>query len=192
MKEDFLNDLIDLPVSFLASKWILERTPFAFNEDSELYLNWKEKLSKKILVDSSAIVFTGSSGCGFSLHPYKAYKKFNNESDIDIALVSDHHFDIAWHSLRNLGSKYYSLTPKQKTSVDDHVNRLIYYGTIATDKILPILPFGKEWTIALNAMTKEEPIDSRVINIRIYKDFKSLRDYQTNNLEKLRQTLLEK
>lgn len=191
MKEEFLYDLIDLPISFLASKWILERTPFAFSEDSESYLKWKEILSNKIQVDSSAIVFTGSSGCGFSLNPYKGFKEFNDESDIDIALISDHHFDIAWHSLRNLGSKYYLLTPKQRTSVDDHVNRLIYYGTIATDKILPILPFGKEWTFALNQMSKEKPVDGRIINIRIYKDFKSLRDYQTNNLEKLRQKLLE-
>jgi len=190
MKEEFLYDLIDLPISFLASKWILERTPFAF-KDSESYLKWKELLSNKIQVDSSAIVFTGSSGCGFSLNPYKDFKEFNDESDVDIALISDHHFDIAWHALRNLGSKYYSLTPKQKTSVDDHVNRLIYYGTIATDKILPILPFGKKWSFALNQMSKEKPIEGRIINIRIYKDFNSLRDYQTNNLEKLRQKLFE-
>ena len=192
MKQEFLYDLIDLPISFLASKWVLERTPFAFSEDSESYLKWKELLSDKILVDSSAIVFTGSSGCGFSLNPYKDFNEYNDESDIDLALISDHHFDIAWHSLRNLDSKYYSLTPKQRTSVDDHVNRLIYYGTIATDKILPILPFGKEWTIALNQMSREKPVNGRIINIRIYKDFKSLRDYQTNNLEKLRQKLLEK
>jgi hypothetical protein len=190
MKEEFISDLAKLPISFLASKWILERTPFAFSEDSESYLKWKGALSDKIQVDSSAIVFTGSSCCGFSLNPYKDFREFNHESDIDIALISDYHFDIAWYLLRNLGAKYYSLTPKQRTSVDDHVNRLIYYGTIATDKILPILPFGKDWTIALSQISKDKPVNGRIINIRIYKDFKSLRDYQTNNLEKLRQKIL--
>lgn len=191
MKDDFLYDLIDLPVSFLASKWILEKFPVVFEEDSDLYLNWKEKLGEKIGVDSSAMIFTGSSGCGFSLNPYKNFKEFDDESDIDIAVISDHHFDIAWHYLRSLGARYYALTPKQKTAVDDHVARLIYWGTIATDKIISILPFGKRWMNALNEMKVEHPTFNREINIRIYKDFKSLRDYQTQNLEKLRTKLLE-
>ena len=38
-----------------------------------------------------------------------------------------------------LGTKRFDLTPKQSSSLDDHVNRLIYWGTIATDKLLEIL-----------------------------------------------------
>jgi len=191
MKDEFLYDLIDLPISFLASKWILERIPHVFDGDTELYIQWKEELSQKIHIDSSAIVFTGSSCCGFSLNPRKNYRDFAIGSDIDVALISQHYFDISWHTLRNLGTRYYDLVPRQRSAVDDHVNRLIYWGTIATDKILGILPFGKEWLIALNEMGQKKPFENRTVNIRIYKDFESLRDYQAKNLDKLRHKLLE-
>ena len=131
------------------------------------YIKWKEELSKKINIDSSAIIFTGSAGCGFSLNPNKNYKKFDDDSDIDLALISSHYFDISWHSLRNLGTKYYSLTHIQKNSVRDHEKRLIYWGTNATDKILSILPFGKLWIIALANMGRAKPCEGRTINIRI-------------------------
>ena len=186
MEDKFLSDLVTMPSSFLASKWILERIPFVFNQNNDLYIEWKEKLSELIKIDSSAIIFTGSAGCGLSLNPNKSFKLFDDDSDIDLALISNHYFDVAWYTLRNLGTKYYTLEPKAKSAIDDHVHRLIYWGTIATDKILGILPFGKTWTIALDKMGQEAPFDSRIINIRIYKDFESLRKYQTNNLEKLK------
>ena len=127
MKDDFLVDLIDLPIPFLASKWVLERIPHVFCEDRVSYIKWKEELSKKINIDSSAIIFTGSAGCGFSLNPNKNYKKFDDDSDIDLALISSHYFDISWHSLRNLGTKYYSLTHIQKNSVIFQELVLLYF-----------------------------------------------------------------
>lgn len=141
-KDKFQKELLEAPVSFLVSKWIIDRVPHVFNDDREEYISWKEELAKKLQIDGKAIIFTGSSGCGFSLNPSKNYKDFDIESDIDIALISQIHFDIAWHYLRNLGSSRMGLTSKQKNSIRDHVTRLIYWGTIGTDKILEILPFG--------------------------------------------------
>lgn len=191
MKDQFIAELTESSSSYVASKWILDRVPFVFKEDSEVFIKWKEKLSQKIGVDSKAIVFTGSSGCGFSLNPSKNFKDFNDDSDIDIAIISQHFFEVSWHYLRNLKIQRYRLTPKQKASIDDHVTRLIYWGTIATDKILSLLPFGKSWIQALTEIGNEPPFESRIVNIRIYRDFESLRAYQINNIEKLRDKLLK-
>lgn len=191
MNENFKNDLIELPISFVTSKWIIDRIPFVFTEDRELYIQWKEKLSEIIEVDSKAMVFTGSSTCGFSLNPNKNYKLFDHESDIDIAIISQHYFDVSWHYLRNLKSELTSFTPKQRNSIKEHVNRLIYWGTIATDQILEILPFGKKWSLGLIKMGNEPPFEGRVVNIRIYKDLESLRFYQTQGLNKLKNELLK-
>jgi len=191
MKDDFLLDLIDLPTSFLVSKWLTDRVPYIFDEKNEDFILWKEELSKRLNIDSKAIVFTGSSSCGFSLNPNKNYRNFNEKSDIDIALISNYHFDIAWRTLRDLGTKVLDLTPKQKNAYYDHIKRLIYWGTIATDKILEILPFGKVWSLELMKLSKLEPANDRVINIRIYKDFEALRAYQVQNFEKLKITLLQ-
>lgn len=189
-KEKFKKELLEEPISFLVSKWVIDRIPFVFDGNREEYILWKETLARKLEIDGKAIIFTGSSGCGFSLNPSKNYKDFDVKSDIDIALISQHHFDIAWHCLRNLKSKRLGLTGRQKSSVQDHVSRLIYWGTIGTDKILEILPFGKPWVIALEDMKKIKPLEGRDINIRIYKDFEALRAYQNNGFEILRNELL--
>lgn len=112
--------------------------------------------------------------------------------DIDVAVISDYFFNTSWRFLRNLGSDIHSMPQSAKQSVRDHVQKYIYWGTIATDKILPYLPFGKQWAKALDEMSKENPTRGRVIKARIYKDFESLRAYQVNNLKNLRSQELEK
>ena len=191
MIDEFKYELIDNPTSFICSKWLLDRVPFVFNDDRILFIKWKEELALKLGVDPKAIVLTGSASCGFSLNPYKNYKEYNDRSDIDIAIISELHFDIAWRTLRNLGTKRFDLNPKQKSSLQDHVDRLIYWGTIATDKLLELFPFGREWSEHLLEMSKHQPADTRTINIRLYKDFDALRAYQVDNLEKLRIKLFE-
>ena len=171
LKETFVKELRETPISFLVSKWIIDKTPYIFGDRVEPYLEWKECLSTKIGVDSHAISFTGSSNLGFSLNPNKNFKHFDKDSDIDVAIISHHYFDLSWHFLRNLGAEIYKLNNKQRASVRDHVSRLIYWGIIATDKIIPVLPFGKEWVNGLSEMSKIWPTENRDINVRIFNDF---------------------
>src|SRR5690606_3802231 len=96
----------------------------------------------------------GSAAVGLSLNPDKNFKEFNEESDIDVAVVSDHYFDISWHHLRNLGPRRHRLSTKEKLALQDHRERLIYWGTIATDKIIQILPFGASWMKSIDEMRK--------------------------------------
>ena len=75
-------------------------------------------------------------------------------------------------------------------SVKEHVTRLIYWGTIATDKILHLLPFSLEWQRAIDEIKRIYPLFTREVNFRIYNDFDSLRAYSFNNLKKLQDNLL--
>lgn len=188
--QTFLYDLENKDLSFTASKWLIEKFPFVFNDDSEGYLQWKEQLSKKIGVDSRAISFIGSACVGFSLNPHKNFKAFDSKSDFDIALISHHYFDLAWHELRCLGTKILGLSTRELNCVNDHRKNYIYWGTIATDKILPIFSFGKDWVIALAEMAQLYPAEGREINVRIYNDFESLRSYHIHNLKYLRSKIL--
>ena len=190
MKEQLIGDIIKQPITYTTSKWIIEGVPFLFGNDFDSYLNWKQKLSDLIGVDSKAIVFTGSASVGFSLNPDKNLKPFSLESDIDVAIISSYYFDVSWFFLRNIGTRMYSLTQKEKNAIDDHRKRLIYWGTIATDKIIQILPFGKEWIRSIEEMAKETPTMGRQINFRIYKDFEALKSYHNNNLKLIKDKLI--
>jgi hypothetical protein len=164
--------------------------PHVFNQDRELFIDWKHILAKKLAVDTASVLLVGSGCVGMSLNPYKNYRLFTPSSDIDIALVSDYYFSVAWRSLRNLGSRIHSLLPKERQSVNDHVQKYIYWGTIATDHILPLFPFSKRWHEALQHMSSMHPTDGRHIKIRLYKDFESLRAYHINNFRELRDAVL--
>ena len=189
MKEidQFKYDMRNNSLSFVVSKYILENRPVIFNDDND-FIKWKEAFSQLIGIDGKDLCFVGSSAIGFSLNPAKNFKEFSIESDIDIAVVSDHFFELGWFKLRNLGTDYYSLNQKEKNSVNDHKSRLIFWGTIATDKILHLMPFGKKWIEAISEIRKETGI-SNDINLRIYKDYKSLRLYQIDSLKKLKSDL---
>ncbi|MEQ3724350.1 hypothetical protein [Alcanivorax sp.] len=192
VKREFLEDLVSAPPDLVASVWILNRTPYPFDGDTRLYENWRRELAQRIEVDSSEIVVTGSGAFGVSLNPNKNFREFNCRSDIDVAVISDYFFTSSWRYLRNLGSGIHGLPQPAKQSVRDHVQKYIYWGTIATDKLLPYLPFGKKWLEALDDMSKIAPTVGRDIKIRVYKDFDSLRSYQVNNLKNLRAQELEK
>ncbi|MBL0104615.1 MAG: hypothetical protein IPP51_13160 [Bacteroidetes bacterium] len=190
MSDDFKAEITNTDISFMTSKWIIEKVPFIFSDNLENYIKWKEILANKIGVDSKAIVLTGSASVGFSLNPDNNLREFNEKSDIDVAIVSQHYFDLSWHFLRNIGTKRYGYNRKENGAIDDHRTRLIYWGTIATDKIIQLLPFGEKWIIALNEMAAFEPTKDRTINIRIYKDFEALRAYHLNNLKTIKDKLI--
>ena len=188
--EVFKKDLLSLDTSLVVSKWILEPCPYIFQNKEVEYYQWKILLGKLIVVDPKDIIITGSAGLGFSLNPYKNYKLFSDSSDIDIAIISHYHFDIAWFELRHLGTKRLRLSPIVLASVKEHVTRLIYWGTIATDKILHLLSFSLEWQRAIDEIKRIYPLFTREVNFRIYNDFDSLRAYSFNNLKKLQDNLL--
>ena len=177
-----------MPPDVFISKWIMEKTPDIFYNKEMQYYEWKHKMASGLQVDARDIIVTGSACLGYSLNPKKNFKKFNEKSDIDVGVISNDYFDIAWHELRN--KKYYKLDNNMKRALEDHKNRLIYWGTIATDKILPLLSFGKHWNKVINELKCIPPVNDREINFRIYKDNKSFRDYQLNSIKECREILL--
>lgn len=190
MLNTFLNELVSNQPSLVAQKWVIDRTPHVFSSNQDEYVLWKSKLAKKIQVDGRAIALIGSASVGFSLSPDKNYRKFDDTSDIDIAIVSAHHFELAWHTVRNLGALRHGLTNLQHSSLEDHRSRLIYWGTFDTKHLLTRLPFGKQWFKAFEEMTSIDPTRDRDINARIYRDFESLSAYHINNLNTLRSAQL--
>jgi hypothetical protein len=189
--DDFLTSLSVQPIDRIVSHELFERVPVVFAGDANAHIEWKHELSKRIDVDARALCLVGSSVSGISLNPRKKYKKFDNNSDIDVAAISDHHFDLAWNWMRNISSaEWFKLSKSAQASIDEHKTRLIYYGTIATDQIVQFLPFGKRWVTGLAEVQALAPINGRTVKVRLYRDFGALRSYHVSNLKKLRDTYL--
>ena len=65
------NELKKLPVSIFITKWILEHTPYIFEDQEFEYIEWREKLADKLRIDTCDIIITGSASLGFSISPEK-------------------------------------------------------------------------------------------------------------------------
>lgn len=172
------------------SLYIFESIPQIFNGDLDNWVHWKSSLGEKIEVDPRDIVLTGSAAVGYSLNPSKKFKRFDYNSDIDLGIVSNHHFDLAWRYLRHRRVEWLTISRAIKDAIKDHKSNYVFSGTIAADRILPLLPFGIQWQKALDDMSKSAPTAGREIKLRIYKDFECLRYYQCNSVRSARELAL--
>jgi hypothetical protein len=187
---EFQQDVLSGDLEDLFSRTFFGRIPFVFGEDATLFRAWRAQLAVLLDVDACEVTIVGSAAVGFSLSSYKDFQLFHDGSDIDVAVISDRHFSDAWHHLRGIDATLDSLTPAQRSWLNEHRTRLIYWGCIATDKILPILPFAIRWMSARSKMASEAPTEGRQIKFRVYKDFRALRSYHLAGLKELKAKLL--
>jgi hypothetical protein len=170
---------------------LFDRVPHIFEGDRTQYVLWKRTLAKELDVDAANITIVGTAALGWSLNPAKSLKAFDAESDVDVAVISPYHFMTAWRYLRSGTSRKLSIDRKTRIAWDLHATNYVYWGTIATDRLLGILPFGEHWLKATTTMAAVIPTLNRDIKFRIYNDFESLRSYQTFSVKKARQNLFK-
>ena len=175
--EELLTDLQVLSAPSFTSRYILDRVPWIFAGDRIAYVQWKESLGSDLHVDPCGIVIVGSAATCVSLSPGKDLARFHERSDIDVAVISAWHFDVAWRWLRSLAADL-DTDGTARIAVKAHRRRYVFDGTIATDQFVAYLPFGPEWVGALANAGTQDPIQGRVLNARLYRDFDSLREYQ--------------
>lgn len=185
------EDLTKLPPEVFASKWIMERVPHIFDGDAENFRIWKHALCGRLKVDAACLLVVGSAAVGVSLSPYKKLKAFEDTSDVDLAVISTYYFDIVWRWLRSLGAERYAWPADVQHSITEHRERLVYWGIVATDKLLAYTPLGAEWLPALATVTREGQTAGRDVKIRLYRDFEALRAYQVNSIRELNRKLAE-
>jgi hypothetical protein len=185
-REDVIEFLRNTsPVGFVEN-FLFDRIPEVFGGDRALFVSWKRTLADKIEVDPACIAVVGSAAVGMSLNPTKNFKAFDEASDIDVAVISPYHFNVGWRYLRMNGGRRLRVDERTRIAWDEHVTRYIYWGTLATDRLLGVLPFGLEWLKATSSMADIPPTLRRPVNLRIYADYESLRSYQVRAVRYLR------
>jgi hypothetical protein len=110
--------------------------PALFGSDQPRHIAWKGDLADQIGVWTFDIALVGSAAVGVSLSPAKNFSLFHPESDVDVAVVSSHYFDVAWRWLRRLGAERYQMPRTAQDWIKEHENRLVYCGSVATEQLL--------------------------------------------------------
>src|SRR5690606_27022468 len=95
-----LSSLKTEPPDEFVENHLFDCIPALFEGDRNDYVSWKRELAKQLEVDAACVTLVGSAAIGISLNPSKNFREFNDDSDIDVAIVSHYHFTVAWRYLR--------------------------------------------------------------------------------------------
>lgn len=182
--------LLGTSATQFVARHVLDRLPHAF-PDWPTYFAWKTILAERLSLDAASICLVGSAAVGTSLNPKKGFKAFDAGSDIDVAVISAFHFLEAWRWLQRNGHLRARMNQVQRRSYDAHRQNYVYWGTIATDRLLGFLPFARTWVNARTHMATIAPTLGRDVNFRLYFDFESLRSYQESGARDLRRSLIQ-
>jgi hypothetical protein len=174
-------------VSDLVSSHLFDSVPFLFDGDATQWRRWRTAFALDLEVDQQSIFLVGSSAVGVSLNPFKNLREFGADSDIDVAVLSYRHFEDGWRTLRNMSrTAQLRLSPAAQIDLKEHAPNYIYFGSIATERILSALPFGPQWAQAIERAKRREPTVDRDVKIRLYRDVESLRRYQMRSIRMTR------
>ncbi|MDS3860554.1 hypothetical protein RIF25_06990 [Thermosynechococcaceae cyanobacterium BACA0444] len=139
MIEEFQQDLHILNSLQVYRKYVLGGTSYALNHDQHYKL--REEVCEKFSVDFSDVILVGSGKLGFSLKRDRRFGLFNDDSDIDLAVVSRTLFEKVWEDVF-LFKKSKADWPKSR-----HFFQYLSEGWIRPDKLpsSEYFKFSKEW-----------------------------------------------
>jgi hypothetical protein len=94
---EFRNDLDSLSSEEMFRKHIILRKSVILNDADHFDL--RNRVSEHFKINFTDILMVGSAKLGFSIKPIRRWKPFNDESDIDLAIVSGPLFREFWTKL---------------------------------------------------------------------------------------------
>lgn len=95
MIDDFKQDLTNLSSLQIVRKYILAAESQILSADQHYRL--KEQVCDHFKVEYTDVIMVGSGKLGFSIKPSRRFQSFNDDSDIDIAVVSTKLFEMVWN-----------------------------------------------------------------------------------------------
>lgn len=200
MLEEIKEDLLNMTDVDIVKKYLLSTDVWYFTEyqkmTHDVFLNTLD-IMNKIISDNLAIsmkniLIVGSGKTGYSFAPHKALKKFDsdseNESDIDIAIISDRYFNECWELIRgeikSRHSRYYN-----------EIASGIFSGFISKNALDEIPSVRREWNnkVSVTKKSLKEKINlEHPINFRIYRSWEDLEYYHVKGVKKLRKVMEDK
>lgn len=169
---DFRADLRRLEMGVMVQKYLTYGSCALFTSDT--YFELKRQVADQFGLHPSEVLVVGSAKLGFSIAPTKRYTHFNDQSDIDVALVAPHLFEQIWAEVYEY---------KQSGAYWDRFNSFCQYlfeGWIRPDKLPPSSRFSRamEWWEYFRVLTNSAKFGPFKIRAGLYKSWRFLEGYQ--------------
>ena len=187
MLDKFKEDLMSKDIHSVYRKYLLGHkiwyfeTKLSVEDYAQTYDDFKIYMSERLNLHVNNIAIVGSAKLGFSLSPTKNYKCFDDESDIDLIIVSRELFRASWDAFLELSNRF-------------HVN---FYSGITSNIFRRFVSlknpdirndFFSGWVKKVDPCKKDIQTIFNIpheINYRIYESWESVESYHVNGLNKL-------
>jgi hypothetical protein len=171
--EQFKKDLARHESSRLVRRHIFFGLCARLDDDS--YFELREVVSSQFKVHPSCIYVVGSSKLGFSIAPEKRYRAFGDQSDIDLAIVSDRLFDQFWTAVFDYNQNTPNWPDKKQFT------RYLFRGWIRPDKLpsSPSFPAQRDWFEFFDHLSSTRDYGSFKLRAGLYRSWMFLENYQT-------------
>jgi len=187
--QEFIKYCKTLAADVIVQKYIIESESFFFTKiRSGEEFDFKKDIAKTLDVHIRDIVIVGSGKLGFSLKPESHIYKFklfdansSKKSDLDIAVISPHLFDIQMKNLYD----FMDFHKKWWHDKEDFVHFALK-GRFAIRTLPKPFPLTKEIK-QIGAKYKMEY--GRTINIEIYKSWYYFETYHKENIKTIQVNL---
>lgn len=165
--------------------------PFAFR--GKRYKDFVTTVSREFDVDPNGVFCIGSGAIGLSLNPGKitdgALRPFYDGSDFDIAIISEVLFETAWRDLRRATQPTLAEVDRDLKEAMKWQKKRLFDGAILATQVVSWLSFGPQWTSSLVRLSEQVAIefDREIdVNIWIYRDYWSVRNYVSESIMRCR------
>lgn len=188
-KRDLKNN--DFSEEYIIRKYLCNGSSPVLDDD--IMFQIKHKISEKFKIHPNEVIITGSGKLGFSIAHDKKYKPFNDDSDIDVAIISERLFNDFWLELLNFNINLTSRTLKENENYNKFKD-YFFKGWIRPD----LFPFNYQnkniWFSFFSDLTNElYSYGEHKVAAGIFKNFKAFEIYNIQNIKNLRRsTDLEK
>lgn len=178
---NFQEDPLTLTDGIVFQKYIAFGDSYIINPD--LYFELKSDISIKFGIHSTQVILVGSAKLGFSIAPKKRYQHFGDESDLDVAVVSQDLFDRLW----SIAFDYWKVSGDwyRGTNFRDYLFR----GWVRPDFLPPNTQYSKDWFEYFRQLTSSQKFGPFKISAGFYRSWQFLESYQEIAIAQCRQNL---
>lgn len=170
--DDFKQDLLTLNSLQIVRKYVFNGQSKILNDVQ--YYQLKEDICGCFDIDFNDVLLVGSGKLGFSIKPSRRYGVFNDDSDIDVAVVSTALFQRVWKEA-TLYKKSGAYWPKSNDFF-----RYLSDGWIRPDKLpsSEYFEFSLKWWNFFNDLSASEKFGPYAIRAGLYQSWFFLEEYQ--------------
>ncbi len=189
----FKQDLKKTPTNEIYTKYVLAGEVWVFKKKYndkwfENYNDFKLYISKRLGVHYNDIAIAGSAKLGFSVNPKKKFKLFNEESDIDVVIISQELFYLFWKEYLEDSYSPIGIEKIGKISFG------IFRKYIFLDGFRNENKFFRQWEVKTKGFEKDLQLLFGIendIHYRIFESWDSAQKYYVNGIDKCKNDMIE-